>query len=267
APVVLAAQYADGDEVFQEGGWFLLRAGELVVQAVLNGQRDVQTDRVEECEGAHGVAVAVLDGGIRGLDVGAGALQQIDRRAEVGEEEAVDYEAGAIRTGDRGLAQTGGEGLGAGEHVVGGDVGAHQFDESQYGRRVEEVHAHDIGGASGGFRAGCHGQAGSGGRQDGFWSGHRAEPGEEGALDVEVFRHRFDDQIAVRGCLHGRGRGERCQGRGLLLGGDPASADGAGQGFGDRREGGFGLLPAARHQHGGMTCGRRDLRDTAGHDA
>ena len=122
-----------------------------------------------------------------------------------------------------------------------GDDGLDDLDELHDRCRIEEVHADDpLGVARGNGDLGDR-QGGGVGREDGVLVDDLVELGEDVLLQVEVLRHRLDDELAVlevvevRGELHARDEGR------LVLLGELAAGDGTARG-------GVEVFPTARHR-------------------
>ena len=75
------------------------------VEGVADRLGDVEADEVEQGQRAHRVAGAELHAGVDLARLHAGLLDEADGVEEVGEEQAVDDEAGQVGDLDRGLAQ------------------------------------------------------------------------------------------------------------------------------------------------------------------
>ena len=113
------------------------------VEGVADRLGDVEADEVQQRERAHRVAGAELHAGVDLACLHAGPLDHANGVEEVGEEQAVDDEAGLVGDLDRGLAQrrTPGERLLAG---LGGAVGEADLDQLHPRHRVEDVQAEEL---------------------------------------------------------------------------------------------------------------------------
>jgi hypothetical protein len=76
-----------------------------VVQAPLDRQRHVETDRVEVLERAHRVAVASGQHGVDRVEVDVALPRQPDRAVQEGEQQRVDDEPSPVAAPDRALAE------------------------------------------------------------------------------------------------------------------------------------------------------------------
>src|SRR5438094_3600600 len=106
----LAAVEPRQDHPLHEGRGGEAPLAELVEHDVGDVIGGVDADQVEERQGAHGVAAAQLQALVDIGDRADPLLEGADGVEDVGNEQAVHDEAGAIRGADRGLAQGAGEG-------------------------------------------------------------------------------------------------------------------------------------------------------------
>ncbi len=124
----------------------------------------------------------------------------LHRVEEVGEEQAVDDEAGRVRNLDRGLVERRAPGPGAVGEAVAGALGDAELDQLHARDRVEDVEAEDAIGRSGAVAE--VGDRERGGRRREVGVRRRlGERSEELALRVGVLGDRLDDQVASRELL------------------------------------------------------------------
>lgn len=193
----LAAQVPCGDRVLEQRGGVGARTVRRV-QLVEYGQGDIGADRLQEAYGSQGQPRDALGQGVQLGRVGAEGPHLFEDVVEVGEEERVHQEAGAVRAAHRDLAESLNESSGTVGCPVRCGVGGDEFDQTHVPYRVEEVQSHDVleqAGSDGEF---MDGQAGCGGGQKRPGAAVPADAGEEFALDRRVLDHRLDDDLRVR---------------------------------------------------------------------
>src|SRR5690606_8251380 len=167
-------------------------------------------------------------------------LDHADRAEQVGDEQAVDHEPGAVGHVDDGLAEGAGEqGRGAGAGGVVGAERADQFDERHDGDGAEEVDADDALGVAGGAREAADGEGGGGRGEDGVRVLEDAvDPGEQGGLEVRALGDGLDDEVAVGERVEVGGHLDAGEG-GVEVGvGEPALPDALAEGAADAVVGG-----------------------------
>src|SRR5690349_15948914 len=97
----LAAEAARGHQVLQERRGRQARVAELAVQDLLDGERDIEPDDVQQLEGAHRIAAAQLHRRVDVVERRVVFLHHLDRVVQVREEQRVHDEAGPVAAVDR----------------------------------------------------------------------------------------------------------------------------------------------------------------------
>src|SRR5665648_280428 len=201
----LATEVAGGDEVLEQrrGGEPTLT--ELEIELTLDGEGDIETDRVEKLERAYRVSAAGLHGCVDLIDAGVVRLKHLHRVVEVGEEQGVDDGAGAVPAGHRMLADLPAQVLDRGHDVIRGRDCVNDLDELHDRGRVEEVHAHDILRALGHHGALDDRQREGGRGQDRARLADLVEVLEQRLLDLEILHDSLDHQVDLGQVLERRG--------------------------------------------------------------
>src|SRR5215470_10892175 len=155
----LAAEAARHDHALEEGRRGVARLAELLEHHLGHEHGGVETDQVQEREGAHGIAAAKLHGLIDVLQRGEPALVDADGVQQIGHEEPVDDEGGRVLGEDGHLPYGLHPLVGALHGGVVGEDGAHHLDQLHQRHGIEEVQAEHLlwplgGGGHGGDVAG-----------------------------------------------------------------------------------------------------------------
>src|SRR4029453_4878684 len=124
----LAAEQAGLDHAVEQRGGDRGGGAELLVQRLADREQSVEPDRVGEGERAHRVRAALDHAAVDVLLRREARLVHADGAEDVGDEQGVDDEAGAVLRVDRGLAQRRlGELVGAVDGLLGGHDRAHDL--------------------------------------------------------------------------------------------------------------------------------------------
>ena len=158
----------------------------------------------QSVERAHRVPAAEPHALVDVLAGGEALLVHPHRRHQVGDEQHVDDEAGAVLGADRLLADLLGERVGARHRRLRGVERDDHLDQLHHRHRAEEVQAEDALGAVGGAgELGDRDRGGVGGDQR-----RRRQPagdrGEDLALELGVLGHRLDHELGTRRARRGR---------------------------------------------------------------
>ena len=120
------------------------RVFELLEHGIGDEEGSVQTDQVQEGQGAHGMVQAQLDGRINVLPGGQTVLINPYCVQEIGDQQLVDDKAWCVLGHHGGLAHRLAELLGDGQGLVAGQNGAHQFEERHHRHGIEEMDAQHL---------------------------------------------------------------------------------------------------------------------------
>ena len=174
---------------------------------------------------------------------------------------------GPVPDHDGHLVQAGGEGLDVVDDVGLGHHRAHELDEPLHRGGVEEVHADDLAGPPGAHRQLGDRQRGRVGREDRIGAAHLGQRREHARLELQVLRHRLDDEVGV-GQIGERRRGAdpRQQRVGVLLGSLAARDRPAGRGVQVGEAAGDGVVVDLRRDHVQAVAGE-DLDEVRTHRA
>ncbi|MNF74294.1 hypothetical protein D3C84_563230 [compost metagenome] len=140
----LASQQAAGQPRRHQGRGGIARVlVELAVDRLHHGVGNVQPHQVEQLEGTHGKAQAVLEDAVDLRGRGDALGEDAQGFRPIGPARMVDQEAGGVRGDGSEVPGLLGQGRQALDHLRIGALTAHHLDDLHQGHRVEEVEAGD----------------------------------------------------------------------------------------------------------------------------
>src|SRR6266508_1397897 len=195
----------------------------------------VDADEIDQGARPHRPAGTVRDRLVHLLGLHCGLVEDADAVVQQWNQDAVDDEAGGVAATHRLLASAFGPGIRGLDGILRALARANDFHQREDGRGIEEVHADDT------LRMfGCFGDLGNGQRR-GVRGENRVracqtiELGKDLALELELFEHRLDDEVALGEIAERGGELEAAERRIAICHGQSALLDGARQITLDRR--------------------------------
>lgn len=237
------------------------------MQGLQDAQGRVQADQIKQLERTHREVASAAH---RSIDIGStrhAVLGQGDRRVQVGEEQGVDHEPGAVGDPDRLLAAVRREVLDGLDGALGRGHRLDHLDEGHRGRRIEEVEAAHPVGPSGRHRQLDHRQGGGVGGDHRGVSEHGVEFRHEVFLHLQVLDDGLDDEVAVGEVSQVLGGRDATHDLIRLSRIDSASLNGAVESSAHITGDPCGSLGGAGPHHDVETSGGDHLDDSGAHDA
>lgn len=217
----LSAQLALDNLVDDQGAGGIVGVAALSEAVPADVVVHIQAGHIHQLEGAHGVAQALLAGGVDVLHRGDAPLQQQAGLPGDGGVDAVGHKAGNLLLDDNGgLASLLPEGPGALHGLVAGVRALDHLHQLHHQGGVEVVQVHQPLGVPGDPGQLGADQVGAVGSQNGVRLDNFADPAKELLLDLQVLNNGLHHQFGILHALvHVGGKGEAGgHGVSLLLG-------------------------------------------------